>query len=100
GYSRMERELDPTVLFSGLEIEVSWPGAAPQEVEEQIVMRIEEAISDLDNIEWVQSTASEGFGGIYILADSKVDFTQFMNDVKLRLDSIATFPRDMDQVQV
>ncbi|WCL53682.1 efflux RND transporter permease subunit [Gimibacter soli] len=100
GYNRMERELDPTVLFSGLEIEVSWPGAAPQEVEEQIVMRIEEAISDLDNIEWVQSRASEGFGGIYILADSKVDFTQFMNDVKLRLDSIATFPRDMDQVQV
>jgi len=39
GFSKMEREMDPQVRFPGLEIEVSWPGAAPQEVEEQIVAR-------------------------------------------------------------
>jgi len=43
GFSQMEREMDPHVRFPGLQIMVSWPGAAPQEVEEQIVARIEES---------------------------------------------------------
>jgi multidrug efflux pump subunit AcrB len=100
GFNSLEREMDPQVRFPGLEIEVFWPGAAPQEVEEQIVARIEEAVSDLDAIEWVRSTSAEGYGGVYILAEQQVDFTQFMNDVKIRVDSISSFPRDIEQPQV
>ena len=100
GFSQMEREMDPQVRFPGLQIEVSWPGAAPQEVEEQIVARIEESVRDLDAIEWVRSSSSEGFGAVYILAEQQVDFTQFMNDVKIRLDSISSFPRDIEPPRV
>ncbi|SDZ76040.1 efflux RND transporter permease subunit [Microbulbifer marinus] len=100
GFASMEREMDPQVRFPGLEIRVSWPGAAPQEVEEQIVARIEEAVSDLDNIEWVRSTSSEGQGEVYILAESNVDFSRFMNDIKIRVDGISSFPRDIEPPQV
>jgi multidrug efflux pump subunit AcrB len=100
GFSSLEREMDPQVKFPGLEIEVTWPGAAPQEVEEQIVARIEEAVSDMDAIEWVRSTSAESYGGVYILAEQQVDFTQFMNDVKIRVDSISSFPRDIEQPKV
>ncbi|WP_299947132.1 efflux RND transporter permease subunit [uncultured Microbulbifer sp.] len=100
GFGIMEREMDPQVRFPGLEIEVSWPGAAPQEVEEQIVARIEEAVSDLDNMEWVRSTSAEGYGGVYILAESDVDFSRFMNEVKIRVDGISSFPRSIEPPQV
>jgi len=100
GFQSMEREMDPHVRFPGLAVEVSWPGAAPQEVEEQIVARIEESVSDLDNIEWVRSTSGDSYGGVYILANQKADFTQFMNDVKIRVDSISSFPRDIEPPQV
>jgi multidrug efflux pump subunit AcrB len=100
GFSSMERELDPQVRFPGLQINVSWPGAQPQEVEEQIVSRIEEAVSDMDSIEWVRSTSGEGFGEIAILAETQVDFTQFMNDVKVRMDGITSFPRDIEEPRV
>jgi multidrug efflux pump subunit AcrB len=100
GFNSLEREMDPQVRFPGLEIEVFWPGAAPQEVEEQIVARIEEAVSDMDAVEWVRSTSAEGYGGVYILAEQQVDFTQFMNDVKIRVDAISSFPRDIEQPQV
>ena len=100
GFSMLDREMDPQVRFPGLEVEVFWPGAAPQEVEEQIVARIEESVSDMDAIEWVRSNSSEGYGGVYILAEQQVDFTQFMNDVKIRVDSISSFPRDIEPPQV
>ncbi len=100
GFSQMEREMDPQVRFPGLQITVAWPGAAPQEVEEQIVARIEESVRDLDAIEWVRSSSSEGVGEVYILAENQVDFNQFMNDVKIRLDSISSLPRDIEPPQV
>ncbi|MGD9021114.1 MAG: efflux RND transporter permease subunit [Lysobacterales bacterium] len=100
GFTQMEREMDPQVRFPAMQISVVWPGAAPQEVEEQLITRIEESIRDLDNIEWVRSTARESFGEVIILAEQQVDFTQFMNDVKIRLDSISSFPRDMEPPQV
>ena len=100
GFNSMEREMDPQVRFPGLEIEVIWPGAAPQEIEEQIVTRIEESVRDLDNIEWVRSTSAESYGGVYILAEQRTDFTQFMNEVKMRVDSISSFPRDIEPPQV
>jgi multidrug efflux pump subunit AcrB len=100
GFTSMEKELDPQVRFPGLEINVAWPGAAPQEVEEQIVARIEESVSDMDAIEWVRSTSAEGNGAVYILAEQQVDFTQFMNDVKIRVDAIPSFPRDIEPPQV
>src|SRR5690554_6793082 len=83
GFGKMEREMDPQVRFPGLAIEVTWPGASPQEVEEQIVARIEESVRDLDSIVWVRSSSSEGYGGVYIKAQDQVDFSQFMNDVKI-----------------
>jgi multidrug efflux pump subunit AcrB len=100
GFTKMEREMEPQIRFPGLQIEVSWPGAAPQEVEEQVVARIEEAVSDMDAIEWVRSSSSEGYGGVYILAEQQADFTQFMNDVKIRVDAISSFPRDIEPPQV
>lgn len=100
GFSSMEREMEPQVKFPGLQIQVAWPGAAPQEIEEQIVARIEEAVRDLDAIEWVRSSSSEGSGEVYILAEQQVDFTQFMNNIKIRIDSISSFPRDIEPPQV
>ncbi len=100
GFNQMERELDPHVRFPGLEIRVGWPGASPQEVEEQIVARIEESVSDLDAIEWVRSSSGEGGGAVWIKAEQQVDFTQFMNAVKIRIDSISTFPRDIEPPRV
>ena len=96
----MEREVFPTVQVPLVQVSVSWPGAAPQEVEEQVIIRIEESLSDLDNIYLLSSTAMEGFGEVTIQANPKIDMGDFINEVKLRIDGISTFPRDVLRPQV
>ena len=96
GYSLMEREIFPTVRFPGLQIQVAWPGAGPRDVEDQLVAKIEEAVSDLDNIDFIRSFANEGFARVQIRLNQKADFSQFMSDVKVRVDSIASFPRGIE----
>ncbi|MEO0368841.1 MAG: efflux RND transporter permease subunit [Pseudomonadota bacterium] len=100
GYGKMEREMFPTLPFPGMQVEVVWPGASPEDVEEQIVNRIEEALKDLENLDWIRSTSTEGFGGVYILADTDTDFSRIMDEVTARVESITAFPSDIEQPRI
>ena len=70
GLSTMEREAFPNVKPYQAQIEVFWPGAAPQEVEEQIIVRIENSLKDLDKVNHIYSTAVEGMAEIEVTTKS------------------------------
>ena len=55
-------EVMPQVSLDVVSVEVPYLGAAPEEVEEAVTVRIEEAIQGLDGIAEITSTASEGIG--------------------------------------
>ena len=95
-FTQLERELNPSATFNGANINVGWPGASPQEIEEQIVLRVEEALADVDGIEHIMATASEGSASISVEGDDDIDITRFLNDLKNRLDGIATLPSDVE----
>lgn len=99
-FLNLERELNPSATFNGATISVSWPGASPLEIEEQIVLRVEEAVADIDGIEHIDSTAREGSARINIEGDDDVDTTRFLNEIKNRVDGISTLPGDVETVIV
>lgn len=92
GYFQMNRQVYPTVPFNGASITVIWPGASPQEIEEQIIIRVEESLSDLETIKTVTSTARESAATINIEARRSADLSSFMDDVKLRVDAVNNMP--------
>ena len=100
GFISLEREAFPTFKPNQIEIDVAWPGAAPQEVEEQIIVRIEEALSELDNIYRIYSTASENLAHIEVLTYAGVNLDNFLNDVKNAVDSVNAMPRDIENPRV
>ena len=93
-FLRLEREVFPSASFNGATIAIAWPGASPQEIEEQIVLRVEEAISGIDGIKHVNSTAREGSASINVEGIDTVDATYFLNEIKNRVDGISTLPQD------
>jgi len=99
-YLTMGKEVFPTIPVNFMQISVSWPGASPEEVEEQIVLRVEESIVDLHNIDSIQSTAGEGFASIFIEANPKVDMNDFVAEIKTRMDGIQGLPRDIEPPRV
>ncbi len=100
GFQNMEREAFPVFKPSQVSIEVAWPGAAPQEVEEQVVMRIEQALKNLDSVYRVYSTAEEGFGRLEVYTLPTNDIETFLNDVKNTVDAVNALPRDIERPQV
>lgn len=88
----IRKETQPEFELNLIQVEVSYLGAAPQEVEEGVVIKVEEAIQDLEGIKRIRSVAREGFGQITIEVLLDADLTQVMSEVKTRVDAIATFP--------
>jgi len=100
GFIAMQREAFPSFNTKQVQIEVTWPGAAPQEMEEQVVMRIEEALTDLDSVRRIRAIAAEGYGRIDVTAYTYVDINAFVNDVKNRVDAVNGLPRDIEKPRV
>ena len=98
--SSLNKELFPTVSQDTIQISVPYPGAGPREVEEQICIRIEEAIQDIEGIKRIHSTANFGWGEVRADIHSDYDMQKLYNDIKTRVDAIQTFPRDSERPQI
>ena len=94
GFTSMQRENNPAAVFPGASISVAWPGASPRDVEEQIIVRIEEALSDLDGVDELTAVAREGSGSVYVEGLPNQDVGEFIDEIKLRVDSVNNLPRD------
>ena len=90
--STIRKETRPEIELSRIQVTVSYLGAAPQEVEEGVVIKVEEAIQDLSGIRAIRSQAFEGLGFISIEVAPGADLNEVMSEVKTRIDAISTFP--------
>lgn len=95
--SGIDNEFFPDIQPNIVRVDVPYPGAGPLEVEEQICIKIEEAISDVQGIKEVKSTASQGMGSVNIETVEGWDIQRMVNDVKSRVDAISTFPVDSER---
>ncbi|MEM9168501.1 MAG: efflux RND transporter permease subunit [Pseudomonadota bacterium] len=93
-FTRLDREVFPSMSFNGANIYVRWEGASPQDVEQQLILRIEEAISDVDGVKRIESTAYEERASVNVEGEEGIDTTAFINEIKSRVDGISTFPED------
>ncbi len=95
-------ELTPLEVFPQFErdtvtVDVRYRGATPAEVEEAVVIRIEEAIADLQGIEEMISNAREGSGQVRIEVQKGYEPRELLDDIKNRVDAITTFPDDVER---
>ncbi|MCL1052081.1 efflux RND transporter permease subunit [Shewanella abyssi] len=96
----INKEIFPTFELNYLNISVAYPGAAPQEIEEGINIKIEEAIQDINGIKKVTSVASEGVGSVTIEVEDSYDPQDILDEAKLRIDAISTFPVNIEKPNI
>ena len=100
GLRTIEKEVVPSIQSDIVQVEVMWPGASPKEMEQQVVQRIEEALKNVSNVYRVTSEARESSGSLTVETFPTVDLNAFLNDVKNAVDSVTSFPRDIENPRV
>ena len=81
-------ETEPSLLF----VRVPFIGASPEEVEEGVIIKIEEALEGLEGIERITSEARENIGTVNVEILDGADINTVLADVKNAVDRISSFP--------
>ena len=88
----LRKQTTPDFDINYVSVRVPYLGAAPEEVEEGVVIKIEEAIQDTKGILKLKSTASEGMGSVRAEIEIDADINEVLNEIKAKVDAISTFP--------
>ena len=91
------KEVQPRIETNYVTVSVPYRGATPRDVEEGVLIKIEEAIQDLEGVREITSTAREGSGSVTVEIEASYDITEALDNIKSRVDAIATFPAETEQ---
>jgi len=97
-FSNMNIERTPALDFPYVTASFIYPGAAPSEIESQILKKAEDAMSEVAGLKKITSQAYENGG--YVMAEFNlgVNVNDKSSEVKSKLDALSSeFPDDMKQ---
>ena len=75
-------EETPNVEFPIAVVNVTYPGASPEVIEEEVVKKIEEAVNPLEGVKRINSTSYEGLSNIVIQFQLERNKDSAMQDVR------------------
>lgn len=96
----MQKEVFPQFQLDIVEVSVVYPGAAPAEVEQGILLPVEEAVRGVQGIKEITSTANEGSGNVSIELVAGTDRMKAFQDIDQAVNRIRTFPDDIEEPEV
>ena len=95
-----KQEFFPQFTVDKVVITMAYPGASPEEVEQGILLAIEDALKDIDGLDEITSSASEGAGSIVADIEDEDETLRIVQDIKTEVDQITTFPVDAENLTV
>ena len=90
-------QLSPDVNRPVITVETIWPGAAPAEVEREIINQQEEVLKGLDGLETITSRAEQGRGRITLEFSVAANMDRTLLLVANRLDRFSDYPEEADE---
>ncbi|CAH0990895.1 Multidrug resistance protein MexB [Sinobacterium norvegicum] len=100
GAVSIKKSLTPEFEINAMNIVVPYPGASPAEVERGVIFKIEEAIKDISSIKRVASVANDSMARVNIEIVEGYDINQVLNEVKIAVDAISSFPKQAERAVV
>jgi multidrug efflux pump subunit AcrB len=96
GGTLMKSTFFPENPSRNIAIQIVFPGASPEEIEEGVITKIEENLKGVTGVERVTSVSSENSGSINVEVMRGKNTDLILQDVKNAVDQINSFPVDME----
>ncbi len=93
----IKKEVQPAIEVDIITVGVPFLGATPEDVEEGVLIKIEEAVQDIEGIKEMIATAVRNYGSVRIEVESDYEVLDILDQVKNRVDAISTFPDNTEK---
>ncbi len=97
---KIRREFYPDINADSASILIVYPGATPQEIEDSIVRRVEDIAVEIDGVERIRTTITEGGGGVLVKFGDGSDVGKRSDELRDRLESLADLPTEAERIRV
>lgn len=91
---RMPMQLTPEVEIPTLTIETVWPGASPQEVEQEIIQEQEEQLKSVEGVRKMSSESMDSMGRVTLEFPVGANMQEAMLKVNTKLAQVPNYPED------
>ncbi|MFB0906614.1 MAG: efflux RND transporter permease subunit, partial [Pseudomonadales bacterium] len=93
----MPQKSFPDIDVPIITVSVLYLGAAPEEVEQGVCVRIEEELEGVEGVKEIRSQANEGICTVSVELFEETDKSKALDDVKNRVDAIDTLPTETEK---
>ncbi|AGC75983.1 multidrug efflux pump subunit AcrB [Nonlabens dokdonensis] len=100
GVLSLKSSFFPLVDSKIITINVIYPGASPQEIEEGVVLKIEDNLKGIEGIDRVTSASRENSGTITVEIIKGYDIDFMLLEIKNAVDRVPSFPVGMEPLVV
>ena len=96
-YTKMTASFFPIVESRMVNVQLIYPGAAPEELEEGVVQLIEEKLQGVSGIERVTSKSKENSATVNVEVEKGYNTSTALEDIKNAVNAINNFPSDLEK---
>ncbi|MBT7604164.1 MAG: efflux RND transporter permease subunit, partial [Kordiimonadaceae bacterium] len=96
----LRTEVFPVVTPNEISVNVSYLGAGPTEVEQNITIPVEDALRGVANIKKMTSRSGRGSSRITLQVERQANIQTVVDEVQSRIDGIRSFPRDIEPPRI
>ncbi|HLO98876.1 MAG TPA: efflux RND transporter permease subunit [Fimbriimonas sp.] len=94
-YKGMRKENNPEVNFGTLTVTTLYPGAGPDDINQLITRKVEEAVTGVNGVREVIGSSQEGISSVVVQLELGVNSDVALNDARTKVDAIANnLPKD------
>ena len=96
-YSKMTASFFPLIESRIINVNLVYPGASPEELEEGVVSLVEEKLQGVSGIERVTSKSKENLAIVTVEVEKGYSTSQALEDVQNAVNGINNFPTDLER---
>ncbi len=100
-FARMQVNNAPDIDFPAAIVNISQPGAAPNELETQVTQRVKSAIRGVNGVDEINSTVGEGYSSTFVSFQLGTPTDRAVNDTRNAISQIrGTLPEGILEPQI
>ena len=98
--TKLTTQMFPTFEIDVITVEVTWRGAAAEDVQESIVIPIERELKNVANVKEIYSKSSIGVATIRVEVEEGTDVSLVLDDVKQYVGNIRNLPQESEKPEL
>jgi hydrophobic/amphiphilic exporter-1 (mainly G- bacteria), HAE1 family len=98
GYTQLATNLLPDITYPMIKVYVTWRGATPEEIEDNIATVIERKVATVDNLDYMETQCTEGLYALQVNFTYNADRDIAYQDVLAKLGQVRkNLPKDAEE---